>query len=240
MGTFQFGKNGSVQSLVIKKKEILFPERTLIKNNRHILRGGAPVCCPIFGEAPKTGLYKDSSIPRHGFVRTSTCEKIIHNKRTGGIVQCFRFLKPWQHNVFIHGSILKEVFSHTIEVRRRSGKLSSGKNRTNSCMPLSVAFHPYFFTDDERWLITCNGFSIASHQMMLDQPLFVRSEKKHVLELTLPKYTVRLRIRGEYVGYCIWTDDSRYISIQPFFGRKSPFLLGKGDMCQATCTIEVA
>lgn len=244
---FGFCNNGTLthlnlQGLNPKKANvnILFPEQVVF-NNGIKKRGGAPVCCPIFGEMPRNDpCYENLKLSQHGLVRTSLCYK-QGIETNGKSARFFRFEEPWRHEVKISGLVTKDLrFVHELHV-----KFSDPQKDKGEIMPLSAAFHPYIATNDEPyWLCYGKNFSLTNKQLIAGESLFVQGtgNPEDAFTLAFSNYTIHFFLGRMYKHFCVWSDDpNKYICIEPFFGKKfdEPYFLENHETCTGRCTISV-
>jgi len=231
MSTHTVALNGTIKNWTMDDgTEILFPEQEIIVNCERKLRGGAPVCCPIFGSMPGTEDYSGASLPQHGLVRLGDKYLIeqlarLDTEENKSTVMDFYFNVagfPWKHtaSVFTQMCPQENLLKHSINVER------SSSCRNKKAMPLSVGFHPYFSTHGNPFRIinteTKEG-AIESKDIPNDSPFFIPisySSEPLRLRTTHGDLTISIPEGGEYTRFCIWTDAiDKYICIEPVFGK---------------------
>lgn len=202
--------NGSLRSWIPRGcgESILYPERTVLIGEKQKVRGGAFVCCPIFGAVPQDNAYEGVVLPQHGLVRQHPylgrdCR--FHN----GVAQSMMsFDEPWQHTVLASTRISRdgERLTHTIRVT----------NNERSPMPISLGFHPYFKTGGKRFEIRHGDRTVRSKNVAHNTPLFIPLHRgKKVVTLSANGRLIALTMTG-YTHVCVWTDNiSEYICVEP-------------------------
>jgi hypothetical protein len=210
--------NGTLTWWDMYNEEILFPEQEIVIAGQNKLRGGAPVCSPIFGPQPKSPAYKGLDLPQHGLIRlgenSEHCSEVESSPKGGRIT--FIHDTPWPHETLIEivneSDMNKEVLIHSLTVSYL-GDVS---------MPLSMGFHPYFATYNKPFSIRYNGVDKKSADIEHNTPFFLKkSVENTILSLNLGHSLIEISIdEGDYEGFYIWTDSiSQYICVEPVLGK---------------------
>lgn len=200
--------NGTLRSWIPPGcgESILYPERTMLIGEEQKVRGGAFVCCPVFGAVPQDDVYGGIVLPQHGLVRQHpyrgrNCR--FHN----GVAQSkMHFDEPWQHTVLASTRISRdgERLTHTIRVT----------NNERSPMPISLGFHPYFKTGGSRFEIRRGDRRIKSRDVLHDTPLFIPLSRRKVVTLSANGRLIALTMNS-YTHVCVWTDNiGEYICVE--------------------------
>jgi len=232
--------------------DLLHPQEEVVVGGANKLRGGAPVCCPVFGDMPISNRYVDANLPKHGLVRIvyklNPKQVFYHLSQdfdTDGAVTkesfygnfAMREIFPWMHTVKITVSAVGEnSLSHAIRVRR------SRKCRNGFLMPLSMGLHPYFSTKGRPFSIRSESKSVAlsDRDIECDRPIFIKLESGDNMLVRLGHGTIKLAISGgtENMFY-IWTDyRMKYICVEPVYAaRDMPWLLFPGDVYEGRCVM---
>lgn len=220
--------------------DILFPEQEIEIDGVAKLRGGAPVCCPIFGTMPETKDYEGVTLPQHGLVRLGN--RHFHTLRKypvgGGESVYFMFLDPWYHEVLVTVRLSEDgkLLEHEILVWKDP--------HSENYMPISIGFHPYFATHGDLFHITYGDYHITSDEIQNGDPFFITRREfgqKLLVELS---YNNNLEISiddGDYDHFCIWTDaKDKYICVEPVLGGGGKYnILRKGGEVRGNCKIRV-
>ncbi len=216
---------------------VLFPEQKIELGGAQKLRGGAPVCAPIFGDMPTTADYTGVTLPKHGLLRTGTSysTRFRHTKNDGADSLIFTYEHPWPHQVQVSvtTSPSGNTLTHTV----------IASDRGADQVPLSIGFHPYFATKGKPFTIINGETEITSTAIETDAPFFIEcAESKKVLLKFTTGYIVEIALEAGYERCCIWTDSIlNYICIEPVMGGEGQYkFLHHGDVpLVCTCTMRV-
>jgi galactose mutarotase-like enzyme len=217
--------------------DVLFPEQKIELGGAQKLRGGAPVCSPIFGDMPNTPDYAGFTIPKHGLMRTGAghVTRFRHTKKDGTDSLTITYDHPWPHQVEVtaHASPSGDTLTHTI----------TATDRGTDKVPLSIGFHPYFATHNKAFTIINGDTEILSSAIETDKPFFIEctESKKIILKLT-DGYIMEITLNAGYERCCIWTDAiEHYICIEPVMGGDGHYrFLYPGDApLVCACTLRV-
>jgi galactose mutarotase-like enzyme len=237
--TYYLADNGTLKEWAVKGIPLLFPEQTLLINGEEKLRGGAPVCCPLFGKMPDTPAYAGIDLPQHGLVRLGNKHTNISHtsQRTiGTMLDSYDhyehyqvwYEKPWKHSaIIVFKTANNDMFlSHMLGIR-----LSTAK--TFCQMPYSFCLHPYFDTKGEVFTIQIHDRVI--HSNMIQEgiseliPLTGTLNRKVFIHLTHGIITIDLFTADRYSHICIWTDCvNKYICVEPVLWHEKQLYLYKG------------
>lgn len=201
--------NGTLRSWIPPGcgESILYPERTVRVGEKEKVRGGAFVCCPIFGSTPKEDGYKEIILPNHGLVRQHPLKERNCRFHNGLARSKMWFDGPWHHTVDVRALISKdgERLKHTVRVT----------NHERHPIPISLGFHPYFKTGGKRFEIRHGDRRVKSNDVLHDTPLLIPLNRRKVVTLSASDRLIALTMRG-YTHVCVWTDNiDEYICVEP-------------------------
>jgi len=248
--------NGTLTQWNVNGIHVLFPEQHLEVGGSVKLRGGAPICCPIFGPMPDTEDYEGIVLPQHGLVRTGVdFEQRVHTSlntkeelngpRSGATVAdgwdtlehyFVTFSRPWPHRVVVCFETANDnsFLSHQILVQYcpERNKICRGK------MPISLCLHPYFATYGKPFRIELNDVSIYSENIQEKVSQSLACTAGGALRLFLEHGVVELEIpfEGGYTDFNIWTDAiDKYICIEPYLGKGKTYYIRPNKPLVAQC-----
>ena len=205
---------------------ILFPEVEIKFGKEKKLRGGAPVCCPNFGNAPTDGPYKGITLPKHGLVRTCNQTKdrsIAPDNRSmyqdgpevtedGWTQNHYIFQYPCFHEVWVSAKLGKSPLLN----EQMHHRISLGTESIHDIdMPYSIGFHPYFATAGGNFLLRHGGESWKSRDLAVDDPFYVPACGP-LFDIVTQNFSVQIEILRGYTGFYVWTDrPDIYICVEP-------------------------
>ena len=230
-------RSGTVASWVPRGQEgsIFFPETELEINGEKKKRGGAFVCCPIFGPMPMNRFYAGTDLPQHGLLRRhheSDKSCLVDAKDCAKTT--VEFDKPWPHEVVVKAHVSEDGkgLTHTVIVN---------KPKESGEMPISFGFHPYFRTYGAPFKIEHCGLCIKGKNLVEGSATKIFRHLDSGLVLTTKECRIEMKSFG-YTHYVIWTDNrSEYVCIEPVrYGRNMTTLFLKGgDKLTGRCVIRV-
>ena len=204
---------------------ILFPEMEIKFGKGKKLRGGAPVCCPNFGNAPTDGPYEGVVLPKHGLVRTCGMEdgrpvqgnRALHQDgpevtEDGWTQNHYIFQYPCFHEVWVSAKLGKSQLQQE-QMRHR---ISLGTEAIHDVdMPYSIGFHPYFATAGGNFLLRHAGQSWKGRELTVDDPFYIPANNP-LLDVVTQSFSVQIEIVRGYTGFYVWTDrPDLYICVEP-------------------------
>ena len=143
------------------KKPVLWMSPTAVFQSDKAIRGGVPICWPWFGPHSE-----DSSLPQHGFVRTSQWRPTGSEIFPDGSVEIKMALQHspeslamWPHEFLLQMRIV---------VGQQLGLELTAQNCGPSSMVAGAALHTYFAVDDIS-SVRVVGFSDTPYLDQLDQ-----------------------------------------------------------------------
>jgi galactose mutarotase-like enzyme len=201
--------NGTLRSWIPPGcgESILYPERTILIGEERKVRGGAFVCCPIFGPVPQEDGYSGIVLPNHGLVRQHPFKERACRFQKGEARSEMWFNEPWNHTVRASTRISRdgERLTHTIRVT----------NNERCPMPISLGFHPYFKTGGGRFEIRHGDQRVKSRDVAHDTPLFIPLNRRKVVTLSANGRLIALTMKS-YTHICVWTDNiGEYVCVEP-------------------------
>jgi hypothetical protein len=199
---------------------ILFPEMEFKFGKQKKPRGGAPVCCPNFGDAPTDGPYEGITLPKHGHVRTCGMKDghpVPGNRalRQDGprktedswIQNSYTFLHPCHHKVQVQAKLMNQELYHRIWLETESTH--------NVDMPYSIGFHPYFATAGSSFQLRQGDECWSSADLKVNEPFYV-PKRGPLFDIVTRSSIVQIEILRGYTGFYIWTDrPDLYICVEP-------------------------
>ena len=223
--------NGTLKGWQVDGIDVIYPERKVVIDGIEKLRGGAPVCCPIFGKMPETPDYEGLDLPQHGLVRlgdrhvyklhTSLNRNEMILSNFSGIdsylmahYEYYRVVyeKPWEHTITI---LLKTLRTHPYlehDIRVLSTPVGNQKR-----MPASIALHPYFSTMGEEFTIVYGRQTILSGDIQEGVSRQIEATMP-IINLAHGQVVISTHV-SSYTGFNIWTDDiKKYICVEPYYG----------------------
>lgn len=217
-------KNGTINHWTTSDgTPILYPEATLDVGGKRALRGGAPVCCPIFGTMPSGGPYEGITMPKHGLVRHCHGEPYGTGEgespaitqfgpaedEQGWLYTDFDFSRPWRHHAMVSINVRSpnsytNVMHHSIRLRAEEE------------MPYSIGFHPYFPTAGKRFVIEHAGRELWREDIVPGDARFFCYTPGEPIFVRLAQGRVDIDFTSGYNGFYIWTDrPDLYICVEP-------------------------
>ncbi len=216
---------------------VIYPRQNLIIDGELKSRGGAPLCCPIFGTQPDTSDYAGIDLPQHGQVRGGSKHPIRTDVPSLPYTQLsLSFFEPWIYGlkIFAGTSLSGSTLTYKFEVFR--------PHTADKPMPISFGWHPYFATYGENFSITCGDFHHDNDSLHEGNAVFTDEHDGKTASLRIGKRNITLRADGAFERFCIWTDDaSKYICIEPVHGGNGEYsFLEAGRNIEAACVVNVS
>lgn len=200
---------------------ILFPEMDIKFGKEKKRRGGAPVCCPNFGNAPTDGPYEGVVLPKHGLVRTCNRTEeggIAPGNRSmyqdgpevtedGWTQNHYLFQYPCFHEVWVLAKLMNQALYHRIWL---------GTEAIHDInMPYSIGFHPYFATAGGGFKLRQGDNEWRNEDIEVDEPFFVPT-RGPLFDIVTQSFIVQIEILRGYTGFYVWTDrPDLYICVEP-------------------------
>jgi len=229
--------------------DILFPEDNIVIRKEVKLRGGAPVCCPIFGPKPKTEAYEGVSLAQHGLVRA--CKMDANDKpvrgnpavwqqrptlgNDGWFHTGFHFTHPWPHEAWVAAKAGTPKYG----VEQMHHRITLGTETIYDIdMPYSLGFHPYFATKGNAYGLKCGDEAWGVHDLAVGESMHVT--KGSIMTLETIDRTITIALTEGYNGFYVWSDaPERYVCIEPVcLARPGADLwLYAGDAVSCACTL---
>lgn len=229
--------------------DILHPEIEQMFGGCSKLRGGAPVCAPNFGDAPKGGPYRRTRLPKHGLVRDCLIEngkKPRKNKATrqsgphqsadGWVSTGFQFNHPWPHTVQVSAQEEQSLAIHGETYLRHRIAITP-----DVVMPCSIGFHPYFATQGETFSLHYYERRWKMDEIPVNEAFFVQGQPNERFVVSTCHGYVEMELHGGYNGYYVWTNDpSSYICVEPVcIGCGLGFrMVDPGETLECACSLK--
>jgi hypothetical protein len=206
---------------------ILFPETEIEVNGEKKQRGGAFVCAPNFGPAPKTGPYTGITLSQHGLVRQCRIkdgQAVPGNpawsqseplRGTDGLLSAgFSFEHPWPHNVLVSAGVSPVTVNQNVIMTHRILVTAEADNDLD--MPCTVGFHPYFATGDEAFTLHYDEQDWSAYNLTEGESIYVPHEVGKNFIITTDHGEIEIELVFGYNGFYVWTDQlDKYICVEP-------------------------
>lgn len=233
---------GEVQAYAdVGERQILYPMSTTSEGKR---RGGAPLCCPVFGLPPESGAWSKTRLPQHGLVRLLPEERPELQPTYRQVCGLSRYQLsfpsddrfPWQHSVEI--ALTEGILfggDNVNELIHRVAITNEELDHENGRMPLSFGWHPYFATHGQPFTVKLGSKTIATEETDLTRSL----HEMQMLGLTLETvYGFAEITTSGYDQWVIWSDDStKYVCLEPVAGYQSGYRLSSLETISAMAAV---
>jgi len=243
---FEVANNATILSWTNSKGiEVLYPEQEHQIGGVKKLRGGAPVCCPIFGPQPDLPVYAQCNLPQHGLVRLGEQGSLTSARREPRHVQ-FKFIFPgnvrfpWRHHVSVEASLGADLLAHDVVVCTdpNDGTADAEKSPLTP-MPISLGFHPYFATNGENFCIHGQGISVTPADLESGHPIYHPVPRSGGIRIEFDTRILLIRDVSGYDGIVTWTDAAKkYVCVEPVLGVNNPRELAANDRIAVRCVVE--
>ena len=145
-------RGGIITLWQIKNQEILYLDRERYADSSKTIRGGVPILFPICGDLPNdTFNYqgKSHTLVQHGFGRRLPWR--VEATSTNNCASITISLESNQETLKVYP--FDFIVSYTYELRGNSVKIwQTYTNKSQTEMPFSAGFHPYFEVGDKQQL----------------------------------------------------------------------------------------
>ena len=212
---------GTVQCWNVDGVNLFFPECFMPSGNEMKLRGGMPICAPIFGSVPCGRVPHSAGIgkyPKHGFVRKSNLTMDLPEYGLSAVI-LQRTLEPligfaWRHFVVLGAVVCGNELRHNLRI--------TNENDLGVPMPIRPGLHPYFVVPHNSAQVTWG--TDAHRNFMLDE-CNPTNQIHFVGKISGGKASVRIagvgKVEMQLVGYThivVWSDSPKYLCVEPVLG----------------------
>lgn len=194
--------NGAyVRNLIVNGEDLLFPAQLIGEK----LRGGIPVCAPIFGPGDAVGLRQ------HGFARD--VEWTVLRQSDDEAILIFSATARTELPISYQGCVMM----YTVKIRENSLFLSlTIENHGETPFVCSPGFHPYFRTGDATKVTVKSDIA---RRFTADELAVTQFLPPYQEEVTAQFETYDVTLRSATLQrYAVWSaNPEKYICVEPTY-----------------------